>query len=115
LILTNKVVVVTGAANGIGRALCERFLAEGARAVIPADLEGEPAVDVTDEGQVQALVRRVESEYGRIDLFCSNAGILIEGGVEVPDDEWDRIWSVNVKAHLYAARAVLPGMIARAA
>jgi NAD(P)-dependent dehydrogenase (short-subunit alcohol dehydrogenase family) len=113
LILTNKVVVVTGAANGIGRALCERFLAEGARAVIPADLEGEPAVDVTDEGQVQALVRRVESEYGRIDLFCSNAGILIEGGVEVPDDEWDRIWSVNVKAHLYAARAVLPGMIAR--
>jgi NAD(P)-dependent dehydrogenase (short-subunit alcohol dehydrogenase family) len=115
LILTNKVVVVTGGANGIGRALCHRFTAEGARAVVVADIAGDPAttIDVTNESQLQALVGRAETQYGGIDLFCSNAGILIEGGVEVSDTDWERIWSVNVKAHLYAARAVLPGMIAR--
>lgn len=109
--LSGKVVVVTGGANGIGRALCRRFEAEGARAVIVADLES--GVDVSREPDIQALVSRVEREFGAIDLFCSNAGILIEGGVEVSDEDWDRIFGVNVRAHLYAARAVLPGMIAR--
>ena len=113
MILTDKVVIVTGGANGIGRALCHRFAAEGARAVIAADIAGDPPLDVTHEPSLRALVQSVEAQYGRIDLFCSNAGILIEGGTEVSDEEWERIWSVNVKAHLYAARAVLPGMIAR--
>ena len=60
-----------------------------------------------------ALVKFVEGKYGAIDLFCSNAGIMVKGGVEVVDDDWTRIWEVNVRAHIYAARAVLPGMIAR--
>ena len=59
------------------------------------------------------LVERVTEAYGPIDLFCSNAGIAVEGGIEVPDAEWERIWQVNVMAHVYAARAVLPGMLAR--
>src|SRR4030095_13731608 len=66
-------------------------------------------VDVSDEAQVQKLV----AAAGDVDLFCSNAGISVTGGVDVPDADWERIWGVNVKAHLYAARAVLPGMLAR--
>jgi NAD(P)-dependent dehydrogenase (short-subunit alcohol dehydrogenase family) len=125
--LAGKVAVVTGGANGIGRALCRRFAAEGAHAVTVADLDsggaaavareigGTPfAIDVSNAQQVNALVRQVEETHGRIDLFCSNAGVMVEGGVETSDEAWERIWSVNVKAHIYAARAALPGMIARA-
>ena len=122
----DKVVVVTGGADGIGRALCRRFAAEGARAVVVVDVNAAGAAqiaeeiggwaipaDVAREAEIIRLVNRVTEQYGAIDLFCSNAGILIEGGVETTDDAWQAIWSVNVLAHLYAARAVLPGMLAR--
>ena len=124
--LEGKHVVVTGGASGIGRALARRFSAEGARAVVVADLDEAGAksvasevggtavgIDVTDESQIQQLVANAERESGPIDLFCSNAGIGIPGGVEVPDAEWTRIWDVNLMSHIYAARAVLPGMIER--
>ncbi|HVF90088.1 MAG TPA: SDR family oxidoreductase [Blastocatellia bacterium] len=125
--LQGRVVVVTGGANGIGRALCRRFAAEGARAVVVADLDQARAaevaeeigglavtVDVAVEADIVRLVERTIQEYGRIDLFCSNAGILGErGGAEVPDDAWRQIWEINVMAHIHAARAVLPGMLAR--
>jgi NAD(P)-dependent dehydrogenase (short-subunit alcohol dehydrogenase family) len=68
---------------------------------------------VSDEAQVRDLVETAEKQNGPIDLFFSNAGIGIPGGVEVPNDQWQRIWDVNVMAHIYAARAVLPGMLAR--
>jgi NAD(P)-dependent dehydrogenase (short-subunit alcohol dehydrogenase family) len=68
---------------------------------------------VSGETSVCALVERAEREYGPIDLFCSNAGIGILGGVEVSNTDWQRIWQVNVMAHVYAARAVLPSMLAR--
>jgi NAD(P)-dependent dehydrogenase (short-subunit alcohol dehydrogenase family) len=109
--VSGKVIVVTGGANGIGLALCRRFQSEGARAVVSADLAN--GFDVSKEPDIRRLVHETEANHGSIDLFCSNAGILIEGGVDTPDEDWDRIWSVNVKAHIYAARAVLPGMIAR--
>ncbi len=124
--LAGKHVVVTGGANGIGRALCQRFASERARAVVVADLDVEGArktaaetggtavkLDVRDEAQLQTLVESAEKANGPIDLFCSNAGISIRGGLEVPDDDWQRIWEVNVMAHIYAARAVLPGMLER--
>jgi NAD(P)-dependent dehydrogenase (short-subunit alcohol dehydrogenase family) len=124
--LSGKVVVVTGGANGIGRALCRRFAAEGARAVVVADVEeaGAQAVaaeiggvalrtDVSREVGIQALVKFATDSYGQIDLFCSNAGIGIEGGVETPDSEWQRIWEINYMAHVYAARALLPAMLER--
>jgi NAD(P)-dependent dehydrogenase (short-subunit alcohol dehydrogenase family) len=121
-----KVVVVTGGADGIGRAMCRRFAAEGASAVVVADINGTLAAetareiagwsieaDVARESDVIRLVAAVTEKYGAIDLFCSNAGILIEGGVEVANEDWQRIWSVNVLGHIHAARAVLPGMLAR--
>lgn len=124
--LADKVVVVTGGASGIGRALCHRFAAEGARTVVAADVDIAGAeqvaretrgaafrTDVSREADIVALVERTTSIYGAIDLFCSNAGIAMEGGVETPDSDWQRIWSINVMAHVYAARAVLPGMLAR--
>ena len=122
----DKIVVVTGGGSGIGRALCRRFAAEGARAVAVSDLNESLARDVaaeiggkaykTDvavEADLQSLVERVTSSLGPIDLFCSNAGIILMGGPETPDAEWQRIWNVNVMSHVYAARAVLPGMLAR--
>jgi NAD(P)-dependent dehydrogenase (short-subunit alcohol dehydrogenase family) len=124
--VAGKVVVVTGGATGIGRALCRRFASEGARAVVVADIDaagaeavaGEiggwaMAADVSREAHIVRLVAEVLEQYDGIDLFCSNAGIIIEGGVETPDDEWQSIWSVNLMAHVYAARAVLPGMLER--
>jgi NAD(P)-dependent dehydrogenase (short-subunit alcohol dehydrogenase family) len=124
--LLGKVVVVTGGANGIGRALCRRFAAEGARAVVVADLQeaagrqvaaeiGGLAIvtDVGVETDLGRLVEQTTAAFGPIDLFCSNAGISIGGGVEASDASWQHIWQVNVMAHVYAARAVLPGMLAR--
>lgn len=128
--LEGKVAVVTGGASGIGEALCRRFAAEGAAgvAVADVDVEGCRAVadrlqgttrlvavptDVADERQVVTLVDRVEEELGPIDLFCSNAGIAVGGGVEAANESWERIWSVNVMAHVYAARAVAPRMAGR--
>ena len=124
--LTGKVIVVTGAARGIGLALARRFTRERAAAVVMADIDevrlqsaaedlGTTAVacDVSREEDVIRLVSRVESDHGRIDLFCSNAGIAIGGGPEVNDDDWRRIWDVNVMAHVYVARHVLPGMLTR--
>jgi NAD(P)-dependent dehydrogenase (short-subunit alcohol dehydrogenase family) len=124
--LRDKVVVVTGGASGIGRALCQRFRAEGARGVVVADRNADGArqvaeeigglavpTDVGIEADIQRLVERSTATYGPIDLFCSNAGIALEGGAETPDADWQRIWNINVMAHVYAARAVLPGMLAR--
>lgn len=123
--LKDKVAVVTGGATGIGRALCRRFASEGAR-VIVADIDAAGAAEVAGsinglavttnvavEADVIGLVTKATETFGRVDLFCSNAGIALDGGPEASDDGWQRIWSVNVMAHIYAARAVLPQMLAR--
>jgi NAD(P)-dependent dehydrogenase (short-subunit alcohol dehydrogenase family) len=124
--IAGKVVVVTGAAGGIGRALAVRFAREGAKAVVVGDVDGRGAeavaasvggvglrADVAVEADVRALVAAAESKYGPVDVFCSNAGIFISGGEEVADADWRRILDVNVMAHVYASRAVVPSMIAR--
>lgn len=124
--IQGKVVVVTGGANGIGRALCRAFAAAGARAVIVADLDEPGAKRVADEikgtaasanvgkeSDVQHLVEQTTKQFGQIDVFCSNAGIGVQGGPDAPDADWQRSWDVNVMAHIYAARAVLPQMLAR--
>jgi NAD(P)-dependent dehydrogenase (short-subunit alcohol dehydrogenase family) len=125
--LTDRHVVVTGAASGIGRALAQRFAAEGARAVVVADLELQAARDVAREfgglairtdvsraAEIEALVAQAVKANGPIDLFCSNAGIGgPAGGPEAPDAELHRTWEINVMSHVWAARALLPAMLAR--
>jgi len=124
--LKDKVAVITGGASGIGRAMAIRFLAEGARQVVISDInaDGLQAVadeigalaipaDVSKEDEVINLIKTSEDKFGQIDLLCSNAGIGTAGGTEVANDEWQRIWDINLMAHVYAARAALPAMIAR--
>jgi NAD(P)-dependent dehydrogenase (short-subunit alcohol dehydrogenase family) len=124
--LNDKHVVVTGGGNGIGRALCRRFAAEGARAIVVADLDAEGAtavadevggaavrLDVSVEEEVAALVETAISGNGPIDLFCANAGIITSGGLDDSNEQWQRIWRVNLMAHVYAARALIPGFVAR--
>lgn len=131
--VNEKIVVVTGGASGIGAALCRRFAAEGARGVVVADRDADGAArvarecgglavttDVSRESDVQALVARATEQWGAIDLFCSNAGVALGTGTDaladgpfVSDDIWRTTLDVNVMAHVYAARAVLPSMLAR--
>lgn len=128
--IADKVVVVTGGSNGIGRALCERFAKEGARGVCVADLDEAAGkrvaaavggmfvrCDVSDEGQVQHLIAQAEHKLGPIDLFCGNAGISVPDAdglaAGATNAAWTRIWEINVMAHVYAARALVPAMIAR--
>ena len=124
--ITGKVVVVTGGGNGIGRALGRRFTAERAKAVIVADVNAATAkpvadeiggtavtCDVSREADVVALVQTAVAQHGGIDLFCSNAGIAVNGDEHTADAEWARCWDVNVMAHVYAARAVVPHMLER--
>ncbi|MBT8101778.1 MAG: SDR family oxidoreductase [Gammaproteobacteria bacterium] len=130
-----KVAVVTGGGHGIGRALCRRLAKDGATVVV-ADIDEAAAstvakeiggvakaLDVSDEQAIAALVAEVEDTPGPIDMFISNAGvgygdgaggaISAEGGVNPIDDRWDACWTINVMAHVYAARALVPRMLER--
>ena len=125
--LRDKIIVITGGSGGIGKAMARAFLREGAKAVMLADLnEGlvkqaaaeigcdGMACDVTNETQIAALVEATETKHGPIDVFCSNAGAGGSGLLtDAHNDVWQRQWELHVMAHVYAARAVLPGMIER--
>ena len=124
--LVGAVAVVTGGASGIGQALAQRFSAEGAKAVVVADLDAAGAeavaaslpggvgvgIDVASGYAVRALADRVESEIGGIDVYCSNAGVGDSPGLGL-DEQWRRAFDVHVMAHVHAARHVLPRMVAR--
>jgi NAD(P)-dependent dehydrogenase (short-subunit alcohol dehydrogenase family) len=125
--VTGKYIVITGAASGIGAAMARRFAADGAAGICLADLDEDAAgrvaaglecptvvrrTDVGDEEQVRAMVEAA-TELGPIDLMCSNAGIGTGAGLEATPEQWGAAWAVNVQAHVYAAKAVLPGMLER--
>ncbi|MEZ5573207.1 MAG: SDR family oxidoreductase [Halioglobus sp.] len=124
--LKGKVVVVTGAGSGIGKALVKRFVAEGARAVVAVDINADTVhntaaelgciamhADVTKEEDILRVINETESSVGDIDLFCSNAGVAVGASEQSPDAQWQFIWEVNVMAHVYAARHLVPRMIQR--
>lgn len=127
--IQDKVAIVTGAGSGIGAALAQRFAADGAAGVLVADLNEERAAavaaaagprarslrcDVSREADIQALVQSAQQQFGRVDVFVSNAGILgPAGGIEIEDTVWDAMWKIHTMAHVWAARAVLPHMLQR--
>lgn len=124
--LTDKIIVVTGAGSGIGKALVERFLQEGAKTVVGVDINDDTAqatarelgcvpmvADVAREEDVIRIIEDTENKIGPIDLFCSNAGVIAGTSEQAPNDEWQLCWDVNVMSHVYAARHLVPRMIAR--
>jgi NAD(P)-dependent dehydrogenase (short-subunit alcohol dehydrogenase family) len=125
--IRGKVAIVTGGASGIGAGLARRFAQEGARAVVVADLDLDGATkvaqeigglavacDVSREADIQSLVSTTRERFGQVDIFMSNAGILGRlGGIELEDALWDKMWQVHGMAHVWAARAVVPEMVAR--
>jgi NAD(P)-dependent dehydrogenase (short-subunit alcohol dehydrogenase family) len=127
--LRDRVAVVTGGASGIGRSMALRFAAEGARGVVVADLNGDGAAavaaeigedaafgvacDVADEAAVRSLLERAEERFGPVDVFCANAGIGTGQGLDAPDEAWEAILNVNVRAHIIAARLLVPGWVER--
>lgn len=129
--LKDKTIVITGAANGIGAAMALRFAAERPAGLLLCDLDGEgaravaekvgdlgvpveaAACDVSARDDIDRVVDQARDRFGPIDLFCSNAGIIVPGDEASPVAEWDKAWSVNVIAHVHAADAVLPAMLER--
>ena len=124
--IEDKVIVVTGAGSGIGKALVARFIAAGARTVVGVDINADTAAataaelgcvpmtaNVAQEEDVQRVIDDVERDIGPIDLFCSNAGIAAGASEQSPNEEWQFSWDVNVMSHVHAARHLVPRMIAR--
>ncbi|MBW2291410.1 MAG: SDR family oxidoreductase [Deltaproteobacteria bacterium] len=122
----DKIIVVTGAASGIGKALATRFKAEGAKQIVAVDLNESGAkatadelgciamgVDVSSEPEIANVIESTETHVGPIDLFCSNAGIGLAPDLRSPNSEWQKSWEVNVMPHVYAARHLVPRMIGR--
>lgn len=125
--IQGKVAIVTGGASGIGAGLARRMAAEGARGVVVADINLERAqgvarecgglavhCDVSREADILALVAATRERFGQVDIYLSNAGIIGRtGGFELEDALWDKMWQIHGMAHVWAARAVVPEMVAR--
>jgi NAD(P)-dependent dehydrogenase (short-subunit alcohol dehydrogenase family) len=124
--LKDKLIVVTGAGSGIGRSLVKKFIAAGARTVIAADINADAArqtaeelgcvpmtADVAREEDVLRLIDDTERKFGPIDLYCNNAGVAMGASEQSPTEEWQKIWEINVMAHVFSARHLVPRMIAR--
>jgi NAD(P)-dependent dehydrogenase (short-subunit alcohol dehydrogenase family) len=129
--ITGRTAIVTGGASGAGRAIALGLARRGAAGVVVSDVDADGAAmvvaeiekaggralalgaDVTRQEDINNLVTGGEAAFGPVSLFFSNAGIIVPGGQEAADEAWSRIWAVNVQSHVYVARAVLPGMLAR--
>ena len=124
--LQDKVVVITGAGSGIGRALAIRFHAQGAKKIVAVDINLSNAQDTADmvngvamaadvaiEGDISRVIQETEDNVGAIDLFCSNAGVAIGESLDSPNYQWQASWDINVMSHVYAARHLVPRMVAR--
>ncbi len=124
--IKDKIIVITGAASGIGREMARRFKVEGAKQLVIADMDADGLAlvaketgalaiptNVAVESEVNHLITETQATFGHIDLLCNNAGIGVGGGPETANEDWQRIWEINVMGHVYAARAAIPDMLAR--
>ena len=124
--IKGKVCVITGAASGIGEAVARAYVAAGARGVVIADLNAEKLAsvaadigalgvptDVSKEADIKALIAAAEAKFGPVDVYYSNAGISRAGQEDASDADWDLNWRVHVLSHVFAARVLVPGMLAR--
>jgi NAD(P)-dependent dehydrogenase (short-subunit alcohol dehydrogenase family) len=124
----DKICVVTGAASGIGEAVARAYAQAGARGVVVADLKSSRerlasvagdidgfavTADVGQESDIQALISAAEARFGPVDIFFSNAGLSRKGQEAASDADWEVSWRVHVMSHVFAARALVPGMLAR--
>jgi len=129
--ISGRVAIVTGGASGAGRAIALGLARRGAAGVVVGDVDPDGAAtvaaeiekaggralalgaDVSRQEDINHLVTGCEAAFGPVSLFFSNAGIIVAGGPEAADEAWSRIWAINVQSHVYVARTVLPGMLAR--
>ena len=122
--ITNKVIVVTGGAGGIGLAIAKKFIKEGPKIVILVDISFKnfnfkdekilcEQCDVTNELSIQNLIDKINLDFGLIDIFCSNAGILSLGSEQTSNEDWSKNWNLHVMSHVFAAKKLLPDMLKR--
>ena len=122
--ITNKVIVVTGGAGGIGLAIAKEFIKEGPKIVILVDISFKnfnfkdkkilcEQCDVTNESSIQNLIDKINLDFGLIDIFCSNAGILSLGSEQTSNEDWSKNWNLHVMSHVFAAKKLLPDMLRR--
>ena len=122
--ITNKVIVVTGGAGGIGLAIAKEFIKEGPKIVILVDISFKnfnfkdkkilcEQCDVTNESSIQNLINKINLDFGLIDIFCSNAGILSLGSEQTSNEDWSKNWNLHVMSHVFAAKKLLPEMLKR--
>ena len=122
--ITNKVIVVTGGAGGIGLAIAKEFIKEGPKIVILLDISFKnfnfkdekilcEQCDVTNESSIQNLIDKINLDFGLIDIFCSNAGILSLGSEQTSNEDWSKNWNLHVMSHVFAAKKLLPDMLRR--
>ena len=122
--IENKVVVVTGGSGGIGQALATSFIHENAKIVIVLDINFDnfktesnklicKVCDVTNEKELNIIIDEINYEFGLIDIFCSNAGILSLGNEQTPIEDWNKNWNLHVMSHVFAAKKLIPEMLKR--